>query len=195
VNKSTDTATPPEVVAVQKEVAAYGKVPRPALARPTIPTTKPSKAMKPAIPSTPFLQRSRQRPTVANNIFREPPPRQRNFTPADLPSGSASLLGKRGDGASSSSIAKRQKGTELVETPKAVVPPERYNIVSMAEGMRQQRDGRSMETLEKIRSSKKRIVATTSEVPTVVRRANENMAMTLFGQTPAADLNYYMLGN
>jgi hypothetical protein len=82
-----------------------------------------------------------------------------------------------------------------VETPKAVVPPERYDVVSMAEGMRQQRDGRSMETLEKIRASKKRIVASVSEVPTVVRQANREMAMTLFGQTPAADLNYYMLGN
>ena len=193
-DKSTGTtpefqAPPPEVSAVQKEVASYERVPRPSLARPTIPTTKPP-SMKPAIPSTPFLQRSRQRPTVANNIFREPPPRI--FSPANLPSGSVSLLGKRGDEASSSSAAKRQKGTKLVETPVAVVPPERYNVVSMAEGMRQQRDGRSMETLEKIRASKRRIVASVSKVPTVIRQANQSTAMTLFGES-VPELNNYML--
>jgi len=77
----------------------------------------------------------------------------------------------------------------------AVVPPERYNVVSIAEGMRQQRDGRSPETLEQIRSSKRRIVAKTSEVPTIVRQARERMAMTLFSQSPVADLNKYMLGS
>jgi len=80
----------------------------------------------------------------------------------------------------------------LLEFPKAVVPPERYDVVSMAEGMRQQRDGRSMETLERIRASKKRIVSSFSEVPTVIRRANQEMAMTLFGES-VPELNNYML--
>jgi len=154
-------ATRPPPVAAPL-VASLNKVVRGRTKERSIPIQTPS-MMKPTIPNTPFLQRSRQRPTVLNNIFRESTADSAPSTSRELVMYDRTIGAKRKKDEKAASIKSRLvRGTTMIERPRAVIDP--WNMATLntdrprdlATYMRQRRGGMGYDDLEGTRVPKKR---------------------------------------
>lgn len=171
--KPVETPVAPEVIAVQKEVASSGGVSskRPISREKTNERFKPYE--KPTMSMRDRIFKKTRAPYDRESPDAKPTKPAKPAKPAKAPTMDATVLGKRARVVPPTGSEKRQQGIARLGKPFAIVPPERYNRVTATAYKRQEEYGRDYDTLNNIRTGKKRIIIKDVMKPKVIKQIKD----------------------